>query len=526
MHSLAAHRVLKGTCRMKLTLCMALAIGLLGTHLGQGLSLCWAADEAVHVGKGVAQLFVDDFLIESQTDLKRTLHRPVKDEGGRVPVIEAAKGTSLQAYGGILYDVRLQKYVMFIREFFTFDVYLCTSSDGLTWDQNETRKMVPVEFDADLEADPGFDERQGFGMFTCYYDTDNAEYPYQGWLFYANYGLDREGLYYVRSRDGRAWERGLQVANAFAGEGDTSCRTIVQDGKTVHGPGDVSRFYHDERENRYLAILKFFRSVGGDRRANGYRSRAYLFVDRLDAPIELNSIKRIALLPAGAQRDGDTPFDEYYGSTAWRYGSLWLGGLKVHHACGDYPYSAAGCSFLKLAVSRDGLNWKKVPFVNDDGVPEVFIPNGPEGGNAGRNDGGYMCEFSQGPLRIGDELIYYYSASSYGKNHPRGTRVTGGGIFRARLRVDGFVSVDWGALTTRPLVLEGNTLFVNSIGPVTVEVLGEAGSVIGTAEVVGDAIRHRVDFDGQTLRHIAGTNPIRLRFIVPPEGRLYSFAVR
>jgi len=41
---------------------------------------------------------------------------------------------------------------------------------------------------------------------------------------------------------------------------------------------------------------------------------------------------------------------------------------------------------------------------NDAGEPEVFIPNGREGDNGGRNDGGYMSMFSQGPLRIGDEL--------------------------------------------------------------------------------------------------------------------------
>ena len=95
-----------------------------------------------------------------------------------------------------------------------------------------------------------------------------------------------------------------------------------------------------------------------------------------------------------------------------------------------------------------------MPFNNDAGTPEVFIPNGPEGGNHGQNDGGYMSEFSQGPLRIGDELIYYYGCSSYGKNHPRDVRISGGGIFRARLRLDGFVSIDGGTLTTRPLRFE------------------------------------------------------------------------
>ena len=30
----------------------------------------------------------------------------------------------------------------------------------------------------------------------------------------------------------------------------------------------------------------------------------------------------------------------------------------------------------------------KVQFKNDAGVPEVFLSNGPHGGNSGRNDGG------------------------------------------------------------------------------------------------------------------------------------------
>jgi hypothetical protein len=120
------------------------------------------------------------------------------------------------------------------------------------------------------------------------------------------------------------------------------------------------------------------------------------------------------LIPAAAERNGDMPFDEYYSSTAWRYESLWLGGLRIWHSGGDYPYSAAGAAYLKLVSSRDGLNWQKVPFQNEDGRPEVFIPNGKEGDCGARNDGGYMSEFSNAPIRIGDELIYYYGSSSWG----------------------------------------------------------------------------------------------------------------
>ena len=112
-----------------------------------------------------------------------------------------------------------------------------------------------------------------------------------------------------------------------------------------------------------------------------------------------------------------------------------------------------------------------MPFPNEAGQPEVFISNGKEGGNDAQNDGGYLTEFSSPPLRFGDELIYYYGSSSWGKNHPRTYRVSGGGIFRARLRPDGFVSVDGGSLITRRLEFDGGDLFVNGIGPITVEVV-------------------------------------------------------
>ncbi|UCD28457.1 MAG: hypothetical protein JSV03_15455, partial [Planctomycetota bacterium] len=163
--------------------------------------------------------------------------------------------------------------------------------------------------------------------------------------------------------------------------------------------------------------------------------------------------------------------------------------------------------------------------VNDSGIAEVFIPNGPEGGNNGRNDGGYMSEFSQGPLRIGDELIYYYGCTSYGKNHPRPIRVSGGGIFRARLRVDGFVSIDGGELTTRALAFEGRNLFVNGIGPISVEVFNKDKKELGRAVVLGDSIRHEVKFDGRSLQQLISGNIARLKFAVENKGKLYSFRI-
>ena len=151
------------------------------------------------------------------------------------------------------------------------------------------------------------------------------------------------------------------------------------------------------------------------------------------------------------------------------------------------------------------------------------LPNGSEGGNDGKNDGGYISTFIRGPLRVGDELIYYYASSSYGKNHPRPLRLSGGGIFRARLRVDGFVSVDGGTVVTRPIFTGGTNLFLNHRGKVNVQLLDLEDGVLAQAETSGDSIQHRVDFNGASVAGSAQSKVIKLKFIVPDGSELYSF---
>jgi hypothetical protein len=356
-------------------------------------------------------------------------------------------------------------------------------------------------------------------LFSCYFDSADAAYPYKGWLYFANWGNDLEGTYFMRSADGKVWERGALITDAYAGENDTSYREIRHGNRVLRGPGDVTVFSPDPATGRFLGLFKFY-SPEPLRNGNLLRSRAYLFLDGIDRRVDLEGLQTAELVPAGTEANGDMPLDEYYGSTAWRYESVWLGGLKVWHPGDDYSYSAAGSAFLKLLVSRDGLNWSKVAFPNNEGIPEVFIPNGEPGGNGGRNDGGYMTEFSQGPLRIGSELIYYYGASSFGKQD-----IAGGGIFRARLRLDGFVSVDAGALTTKPLRFAGRDLVINSDGPVTIDVIDEGGVVLGSAETSGDSLDHPVSFAGQALGDLAPRGETRLRFSVGERAHLYSFRI-
>lgn len=485
-----------------------------------------ASGGAIPIKAGVAQMFIDDYLIGCQQDLKRTLHQPVKDNGGNVAAIPAKKGTTLLAYGSIVFDTKRSEYVMFVQEFPSRDMYLTTSKDGLNWEAKTYEQLRPVKMDLDLGPLPP-DAKGTFGidLFSCFYDKKDAKHPYKGWLWFANAGNKWEGIWYMRSADGLNWERVKQIVDGIAQPGDTSCRPITQNGRTVYGAGDVTLFYHDEVEDRFLGLFKFF-NLTSVRPGFSSRSRAYAFMKRMDEPFDINSITHVELMPAMAEKNGDHLFDEYYQSTAWRYESLWLGGLKIYHGHGRYPYSSADCAFMKLVVSRDGLHWKKVPFENDAGVPEVFIPNGVEGGNDLQNDGGYITDFSTGPIRVGNELLYYYSSSSLGKAHPRDLILRGGGIFRSRLRIDGFVSVDWGVLTTKMLAFEGKDLTINGVGPITVRALDSSGNPVAITTVSeGDSLAHNVEFSGKSLGEVLPDGTGRLQFEVDWRGRLYSFKV-
>lgn len=500
---------------------------------GAGVVFAQSADTslpAVTIQSGVAQFFIDDYLIATQEGLKRTLHQPKKDDGGNTPVVAIGDEfgetkSTLEANGTIVFDRKRNKWVMFCLAFSSswpgesadrVRLYRFTSPDGMQWTKGDDG--TPQRIAVDLFDPQSKTSATNVDLFSCMYDESDREHPYKGWLFFANWGQGREGTYYVESADGIHWARGPEVLVAGS-------RSFQQDGRLMNGTGDVTTFYHDREANRFLACLRFASATDVEN-TNRLRSRGFLFTERLDRPIDLAQVTRLSLIPEGAARNGDLPTDEYYSSTAWRYGSLWLGGLRIWHSRDDYSYSARGCAFLKLVVSRDGLHWKKVPFANEAGDAEVFLPNGKEGESEARNDGGYMTEFSNPPLRIGDELIYYYGSSSWGKNHPRPYRVSGGGVFRARLRPDGFVSVAGGTLVTRKLKFDGSELLVNGIGPITVEAINPADQkVLASATLAGDSLRHVVRFDHRSLRDLAPEGLTQLRFSVGEHGALYSFTL-
>jgi hypothetical protein len=115
-------------------------------------------------------------------------------------------------------------------------------------------------------------------------------------------------------------------------------------------------------------------------------------------------------------------------------------------------YKNDGPIEIQLAVSRDGINWKR--------YHEPYIPLG----RNNETDGGCLY-VGVGMIRQGDEIWQYYSGSPWTHGSYPYQPELKNAIFRTVQRLDGFVSVDagheGGELITHPLIFEGNRLQLN-----------------------------------------------------------------
>ncbi|MEP6663646.1 MAG: hypothetical protein ABJC04_08270, partial [Verrucomicrobiota bacterium] len=134
----------------------------------------------IEIKSGVAQLFVDDFIIETQTNLTRTLHQPKKDNGGNFPVIAIENefgdvNATLEANGTIVFDSCLKKFVMFALAFSAptggedrVRLYRFTSPDAMNWTKGDDGKPERILFNL-LDAKSGR-RASNIDLFSCDYD--------------------------------------------------------------------------------------------------------------------------------------------------------------------------------------------------------------------------------------------------------------------------------------------------------------------------------------------------------------------
>ena len=295
--------------------------------------------------------------------------------------------------------------------------------------------------------------------------------------------------------------------------------------------------FWDERIERYVGYSRLWIA---DSRGDRYRAVRRLvssdFEHWQDTGLVLAADEVDLALPVKRNRHSRQIMD-FHGNCVFKYpgsADAYLALPEVWWHWSANPFPAAGRDQEKmggfpdtvdvqLATSRDGINWQRA------GGRSPFLRLGPPGAA----DSKMIYAFTQ-PVPVGDELWLYYGGFRYGISDK--VALKRGAYFRARLRLDGFISADapyeGGELVTVPLRFRGEQLTLNADtsagGAIRVQIEDEngeplAGYSAGQAdELNGNSVSHIATWEGRPhVGELAG-RVVRLRFLM--NGcKLYSF---
>ena len=454
------------------------------------------------------QLFVDDYLVETAEKVSRTFHQVEKS-----PQNPVLRGDGPEQEGGVLvFGSVLHEDDLFKMYYFTADhsadnwrhQRLVYSKDGLQW---ERPSLGLIELNGSKDNNIVFSYLTHSGFLEGLEPVRDprpadANKRYRSLFTGGHWSRDTvsihkdrpRGMYAAWSPDGLRW-------------GCTD-KPIPALGLIAH---DRASLMYDTLRNRWIAFLK-------DDVTEYDRVRMISFSDDCEtwSPWE-------TLFVGG--RDEKGTLKDLYFNNGFVYGDMYLGQLVEF--CQDPNHPVLD---IHLITSRDGRHWERAPA----GGP--FIPVG----GSGEWDRFNNQPTSSGPLRIGDQLYFYYSGRTYRHSHQTYSGNDKGEsncyVGLATLRIDGFASLDasfnGGVVTTKPLQFDPGALRVNAkadFGSVAVEALDvEAKPIPGYTlgeciPMKADSVDALIKWQKRDLARISG-NPVRLRFRLT-NARLYSFRI-
>lgn len=386
------------------------------------------------------QLFVDDYLIASTSNIQKQFHK--LKQRPRNPIFTPKKSMS---------------YPFFMMREETGKFRMWYIQRGSYIDKDGNRRRLPsayIESDDGIhwrEPDLGLIEADGSKHNNLVHHKALEGIIYEPWekdpqrrfkaLVHHEPDNDQnqpepfEGYWLNVSPDGIHWTRAHKYASM------TSLTGYLM---PQPGIGDTSSFRWDPVLKKYICNAKFvlpgkYRAYGlceSDDLIHWTRPRMMFYRDALD--------------PVGLQ---------YYAHYTFNYESMWLGLLKTM----QYFEIERNKKYWKhcqwqLSTSRDGRHFVRCA----DRTPILPVAK-----TADEWGGDYPCFANGGPIRMGDELWFYYSDRRHAYNTaPKPAEVGLINLGLATLRVDGFASLNAdstpGTVTTRPLTFSAGKLFVNA----------------------------------------------------------------
>ena len=462
---------------------------------------------AVALAPGQRQLFLDDGIVESMAGVRRTLHELRKDHRNPLIVPDMpGEESGVVVYGSVIReaDHRWRMWYLACRSnrgqgeriIRNHAMAYAESEDGIHWrkpllgveevDGLPTNRVLGKSTHNDfLEAngiihepdDPQRAYKTVFHVVPCN-ESGIVDNPHRQYLT-------------ACSPDGIHWDQPKPI-------------------KTVPPTHpDVGHLVYDPVDNRYLmwARARYAPPEVRSRAPENWFGRAVSLLTSDD--FENWEDHGVVMTP---DLD-DPPAADIYSMSGFRYGDIWIGLVQVYDMRPDRHTLE-----IQLACSRDGRHWTRLM----DRKPILPV------GDIGEWDR-YNQSLATTPVRVGNELWVYYGGRTWrhsGYNGPdSGPFWSGIGV--ARLRLDGFVSLDasfaGGTVTTKPLALPSADLFLNvksGYGSVRIEALSLDGAVIATARPIKtDRVRAGVDWVADNVP--LAQQPVRLRFRLE-NAQLYS----
>jgi hypothetical protein len=474
------------------------------------------------------QLFLDDYLIESSSNVTRKMHPAHKYDGNPVlwPSETWEKKTAV-VYGSVIRDG--SKYKVWYKAGDGGDsggAAYAESKDGIHWvkplldvvkvEGHKTNLLVKKK-EPFLGSDelPTFFEL--FGVHKDLLDPNPSRRykmgflslirPYKGPRPDPFHPTDRRGLGVAGSPDGIHWK----IIDSFATEAicdgathwmyDTKRKKYVLYGRTKFTAPEIQRSW-----SKY----DWYDEWHSGRSSARVESSDFLnwnFKDPATAPVVMTADTL------------DEPGTEIYSMLVFPYESVYIGLIQVFHARPDEGYLD-----IQLAVSHDSYHFNRV------GNRRPFIPVG----SVGSWDRFNNSLADNPPIVIGDTMRIYYGGRTSQHNPYKGPNTSeGGGIGFATLERGRFVSMeasfDKGTVTTKPLLFKGSRLFLNAncrFGSIQVSVVDKQGKEVPgyTSTVSGkDNVAIPFPFSAGTLKRFEDRQ-LTFRFTLS-NAQLFGFRI-
>jgi hypothetical protein len=425
----------------------------------------FAAEETQHAIelKRGPQLFIDDYLIGSQTNVRRVVIPPARSPQ---PVITGKEDHNYQPYVTVIRDAESKKFRMWYgvpaREGETSQSHLATieSDDGVQWKRPHRVLDDPgglqVRFGSSV-----IDEGQAF--------ADPAKRYKFGWFNGPCPTPPVGGLMVATSADGLKWT------------------PIVNHAPLLPHNHDINGIFRDPIRKRYGAIVSMLVSEPAH-----YAHRRLTFQSVSD-----DLVHWATPWPILVPDEHDEPNTEFYAMAGiLARGDLLIGLVKVLRD--DLPANAdgekRGIGYTTLAYSRDGITWTR--------DREPFMQR-----NLTAGGWDHAMTWADCQCPVDDEVFIYYGG--YARGH-KVERFTERQIGFARLKRDRYVARragdEQGTLRTKPLKIEQTSITINADvrGEMKVQAIGEDGTSIGApTSVTGESVAHRAELgklNGQAVR--------------------------